>query len=123
MSGIGALLERLADAGVRVRVDGEDLVCCPKERLTDQLRDELRRYKSDLLPLLRWSDEEAFELIRECLAYVAARYDGGPVDALREPGDEIDQAFKHRDAHGLRVACRRYARAANSLFKNRRKTA
>ena len=117
------VLKRCARAGVHLEVSGDKVVAEPTGNLTDDLRVAIREHKPDLLALLQWNDDDAFSLIRKCLAYCAELYDGGPLDTLRVSGDAVDMAFRAEDMFLLRVACRSYAQAAVSLFKSRRKAA
>lgn len=47
-------LDRLHKAGIRIRVDGDQLIATPKASITAELREEMRSHKSELLTALSW---------------------------------------------------------------------
>ena len=117
------LLEQLADDGLHCEASSArgKLTVSPSNLITDEHRAEIRANKFELLKLLRWDDETAFELIQQGLAWCAEHYDGGDVGPLREPGDEVDRAFRDSDMFALRVSVRRYARVAGELFADQKR--
>jgi hypothetical protein len=50
------LLWRLEDRGLRFRLDGDDLVISPKEHLTDDDREQLRRWKAHVRVIVDYCD-------------------------------------------------------------------
>lgn len=104
------LLMRAYDGGVYLSTEDGDLIVYHERGLSDEMRQELKAAKPDLLVLLAWNKETAFALISDVLAYAAERYVSGmDLSVLHEPGDRINEAFAREDMHGLRVAVRRYA--------------
>jgi hypothetical protein len=48
-----SVIHRAGALGIRVSADGQDLICRPASALTDELRDQLRVHKPQILELLR----------------------------------------------------------------------
>ncbi len=56
---VGELLEELGRRGVSLRVAAHEdrLSYWPKDRLSPDLVEELRRYKSEVIEVIRWDEE------------------------------------------------------------------
>lgn len=107
-----ALLLALAERGIHLRAEGDALRYRPASKTPQELVEAIRVNKGELLALLTWEEDDAFALVREALASVAARYVAGEdLTYLRPYGDAVDAAFAAEDMHRLRVSCHRYARA------------
>lgn len=59
MTTAAEILARVQAAGIRLRAEGAKLIASPRERLTDELRAEIRAHKAELLAALARTPEPA----------------------------------------------------------------
>jgi hypothetical protein len=116
------LLIRARESGLRLTVDGPDLIYIPRANMTPELRVQLLKHKQALVDLLTWRESEAYKLVKDALSFLAEFYlEAGSSDcdlsAMLAPEEEINQAFASRDMHLLRVAVRGWVEAGLGAFR------
>ena len=119
MSAALDLLVRLHDGGVRLRaVSDEELEYeGPEDLVTDEVVENLRRHKTDLLKLLKWNEEGAYALIQEALRSLAKHYvEDSNLSALGPWEDRMSDAYVREDMGSLRAAVQGFVRAGLASF-------
>ncbi len=115
MTPLASLLGRLAREGFRLEALGGHIAVRPKTRLTPELRDEIVRYRADVLELLRLHGPNLLALFRDAPTWPPPRgrsgpaghvwaLVGGPVRLL--DGRQGLLRFAEYDTHSGRVRCR-----------------
>lgn len=145
------LLALLRARGIRVEVDGQDLLLRPARMVTPDLLEQVRRLKPDLLQLLRrpvpqcqgcgaevqhhhvrlcqdctWDEALAERLLRETLRRCAEAYDpaGPPWPPLPDPEPHdraINAAWEAMDMAALRRALAAYEAAVRRAVEEHRR--
>ncbi len=110
------LLLRARDAGLTLRAESGFIVATPKARLAPELRAEIGRHKAELLGVLAWDEEAAYDLARRAFMHLnRAHQRAGKPDFSLEPLDEperrIDDACAERDMPAYRIATHQWVRA------------
>jgi len=62
---LNAVLFRLRDAGLRVRVEGDKVLVSPKGRLTPELADYIRQHKAEIIRVLTPAPEPGLNELAE----------------------------------------------------------
>jgi hypothetical protein len=91
-----------------LRAEDGYIVASPKDKLTSELRAELRRHKPELLELLMWDEEAAYRLLKDAWAYIAEFHEGAgspdfDAEPIREAKDKVDEAYEQSDAQHFQV--------------------
>ncbi len=107
------LLLRVRDAGLAVRVDGDDLVVTPRFKLTPEIRADLLRHKPELVELLAWNEKVADDLLKDAFAYLKEFFIEDPETHM----DAVNEAFDKRDMFGLRIAVREWVSVRVAMFR------
>ncbi len=110
------LLVRARDAGLSLRAEDGCIVATPKALLAPELRCELARHKAELLAVLAWDEDAAYDLARKALAYLNESHQraGAPdfsLEPLDEPERRINAACEERDMFAYRIATREFVQA------------
>jgi hypothetical protein len=116
------LLIRARERGLRLTVDGQDLVYTPRWNMTPEVQAELLKHKPVLVDLLTWRESEAHKLVKDALSYLAEFYHKASspdchLGAMLDPEDLINEAFGARDMHLLRVAVRQWVEVGLEAFQ------
>jgi hypothetical protein len=106
------LLSELDRLGVELRAHGDRLrYAGPAEAVTPELLARLKAYKSELLSLSVWDEDEAYKLIKDALDHLCEQYqktgrpDFDPA-TLNDVYDRIEEAYEAEDMGQLRRAVR-----------------
>jgi hypothetical protein len=112
------LLIETQDKGIALRPVGAELEYeGPEESVSEELVANLRLHKRELLNLLRWDEEVAYQLIRDALAHLNEFYvEGSDLTVLDAWEDRIDDAYDREDMGALRIALKGYVSVGRSAF-------
>ena len=108
---LNKLLVRVRSAGLALEPKDGSVLVTPRAKITQEMREDLRRVKVELSVHLEWDGEGAYALWKDALSYLAPFYreSGSPAfdfEALHEPHDRIEDAFTREDMFALRLAVR-----------------
>jgi hypothetical protein len=109
---VEAVLDHLRDAGVTVKVRGDQLLLNPGDRVTPELAAQVRAFKGRLLSWLTWDETEADALIDAVLERIGRACRDVPAGIVLADAEEgVNVAAQHRDRDAFAAALVSYERA------------
>jgi antitoxin component of MazEF toxin-antitoxin module len=108
---VEAVLDHLRDAGVTIKVRGDQLLLIPAAKVTPELAAQVRTFKPRLLSWLTWSDAQANTLIGAALERIGRACRDIPAGiVLADAEERVNVAAQHRDRDAFTDALIAYER-------------